>query len=76
MFFEAPFLSMLIFGFPFGVISIVFYFLCCIESNDQSDEEFENSDTEDELNEDEDYYMEDEIANAELTSSAEDKKTQ
>lgn len=57
MFFEAPFLSLLIFGFPFSVISIVFYFLCCADTSDQSDEEEFNSDTEDDIN-DEQYYIE------------------
>ena len=45
MFFEAPFLSLLIFGFPFGVISIVCYFLCCLDTNDQLDEGEDYSDT-------------------------------
>lgn len=56
MFYEAPFLSLLIFGFPFAVISIVFYFLCCVDSNDQTDEENMNSDSGSEVNE-EDYYL-------------------
>ena len=77
MFYEAPFLSLLIFGFPFTVISIVFYFLCCVDSNDQENEEF-NSDTESEINEDD--YDEDnnELADA-FTAGIEDanvKKTQ
>lgn len=41
MFFEAPFLSLLIFGFPFGVISIVCYFLCCVDSSDQAESDNE-----------------------------------
>ena len=49
MFFEAPFLSLLIFGFPFGVISIVCYFLCCLDTNDQLDEGEDYSDTDEEL---------------------------
>ena len=48
MFNEAPFLSLLIFGFPFGIISVVFYFLCCMDSNDQQDSgELTDSDQED-----------------------------
>ena len=43
MFYEAPLLSLLIFGFPFAVISIVFYFLCCVDSNDPADEDEMNS---------------------------------
>lgn len=54
MFIEAPVISMLIFGFPFSVISIVFYFLCCLDSGeDQMDEgeegEEDGSETEEEL---------------------------
>lgn len=49
MFIEAPFISLLIFGFPFSVISIVFYFLCCLDSNDEQNEnEGEGSDSSDE----------------------------
>ena len=66
MFFEAPFLSLLIFGFPFSVISIVFYFLCCADSSDQPDDEF-NSDSDDDLNE-EQYYLDEEIRNAQECS--------
>jgi hypothetical protein len=55
MFYEAPILSLFIFGFPFGVISIVFYFLCCIDSNDNIDGTEEYSDTEDE---NEEKYLE------------------
>lgn len=55
MFTEAPFLSLLIFGFPFGVISIVCYFLCCADSTDQLDETEEYSDTDEE--EDEHQYI-------------------
>jgi len=74
MFYEAPFLSLLIFGFPFGVISIVFYFLCCVDSNEQSDEDYlSNSDSEQEINE-EDYYLEDEAACNEINSEK-NKKT-
>lgn len=72
MFFEAPFLSLLIFGFPFSVISIVFYFLCCADSSDQPDDEF-NSDSDDDLNE-EQYYLDEEIRNAQECS--ENKKDQ
>jgi hypothetical protein len=53
MFIEAPFISLLIFGIPFGVISIVCYFLCCFEASDQPefDELSDDSDLEnDELN--------------------------
>jgi len=56
MFFEAPFLSLLIFGFPFGVISIVFYFLCCVDSNDQEPDDEEDYESN---SEDEDYYVDD-----------------
>ncbi len=49
MFYEAPFLSLIIFGFPFGVISIVFYFLCCIDSNEQMDDADEFSESEEEI---------------------------
>lgn len=60
MFYEAPFLSLLIFGFPFGVISIVCYFLCCVDSSDQSEgENDEYSDTEEE---DEHQYLLNEAA--------------
>lgn len=38
MFAEAPFISLLIFGFPFGVISIVCYFMCCVDSSDDNPE--------------------------------------
>jgi hypothetical protein len=51
MFIEAPIISLLIFGFPFGVISIVFYFLCCLDTTDdpQSNQnDLNDSDAEDE----------------------------
>lgn len=38
MFVEAPFISLLIFGFPFGVISIVCYFMCCVDASDSPEE--------------------------------------
>jgi len=75
MFYEAPFLSLLIFGFPFGVISVVFYFLCCVDSTEQMDEEYvSNSESEDDVNE-EDYCLEDEDA-AILAANQDSKKTQ
>jgi hypothetical protein len=37
MFVEAPFISLLIFGIPFAVISIVCYFLCCFEGTETTD---------------------------------------
>lgn len=46
MFVEAPFISLLIFGFPFGVISIVCYFMCCVDSSDESGEPDDLSDSE------------------------------
>lgn len=76
MFIEAPFLSLLIFGFPFMVISIVFYFLCCVDTSDQDEEMMENSDSEDELN-DEDYEVDEEPApEAIATPDPEIKKKQ
>lgn len=45
MFIEAPFISLLIFGLPCGIISIVFYFICCMETNDESNGEEDQSDT-------------------------------
>lgn len=54
MFVEAPVISLFIFGLPFGVISIVFYFLCCMDSNDQPEnEEAHDSEIED----DHQYYL-------------------
>jgi hypothetical protein len=46
MFIEAPFISLLIFGLPFGIISIVIYFICCMDTTDQpnSDEDLSDSD--------------------------------
>jgi hypothetical protein len=55
MFYEAPFLSLLIFGFPFGVISIVFYFLCCLDSGEDQ-VEGELSDESD-IDGDQEYYL-------------------
>lgn len=76
MFFEAPFLSLLIFGFPFGVISIVFYFLCCVDANEEMDEDYlSNSDSNEEVNE-EDYYIEDELEKDSAETFIEGKKTQ
>lgn len=54
MFVEAPFISLLIFGFPFGVISIVCYFMCCVDAADTADEPEELSDSE---AEDEHQYL-------------------
>ncbi|CAF0717772.1 unnamed protein product [Brachionus calyciflorus] len=54
MFIEAPIISLFIFGIPFGVISIVFYFLCCMDTTDQTEgEELHDSDVED----DHQYYL-------------------
>ena len=47
MFVEAPFISLMIFGLPFGVISIVCYFLCCVDASDQPEaEDFSDSEEE------------------------------
>lgn len=46
MFAEAPFISLLIFGFPFGVISIVCYFMCCVDSSDDNPEQEPLTDSE------------------------------
>lgn len=46
MFTEAPIVSTIIFGLPFGVISIVCYFLCCFEGSDQPEEELSDSEAE------------------------------
>jgi hypothetical protein len=58
MFTEAPIISLLIFGFPFGVISIVCYFLCCVDLSEQPEDEdrehLDDSDAEDEHQ----YYLE------------------
>ena len=61
MFVEAPFISMLIFGFPFIVISIVFYFLCCGDASDQSEPDFPISDisTDDDDDQDQDQDQDD-----------------
>ena len=48
MFVEAPFISLLIFGFPFGVISIVCYFMCCVDTPDSSEDELSDSEAEEE----------------------------
>lgn len=62
MFSESPLLTLIIFGFPFGVISIVCYFLCCVDSTDQSDpEDAEYSDSEGE-DEDEHQFLLNEAA--------------
>ncbi len=45
MFTEAPFISLLIFGLPCGIISIVFYFICCMDTSDTSNGEDDQSDT-------------------------------
>lgn len=37
MFVEAPFISLIIFGIPFAVISIVCYFLCCFEGSETTE---------------------------------------
>ena len=55
MFTEAPIISLLIFGFPFGVISIVCYFLCCLDSVDDSPEGEDLSDSE--LDDDEEHSL-------------------
>jgi len=81
MFTEAPIISTIIFGLPFGVISIVCYFLCCFEGSDQSEEELSDSEAE-LMAEDEANQMNGEI-NAENqieephdeTEETEDKKT-
>jgi hypothetical protein len=53
MFREAPLISLLVFGLPFSVISIVCYFLCCFDTGHEqnsldepvdSDEYGENDD--------------------------------
>ena len=62
MLIESPFLSLLIFGFPMGIISIVIYFICCLDSSDQPEDENEYSDTETELDEKE-YLESNEIIN-------------
>lgn len=59
MFIEAPFISLLIFGFPFGVISIVFYFLCCIDSTETDLDHEENLSDSDE---DDQQYLLDEAS--------------
>ena len=50
MFVEAPFISLMIFGIPFAVISIVCYFLCCLEGSESTevDELSEDSELDDE----------------------------
>lgn len=53
MFIEAPFISLLIFGFPFGVISIVCYFLCCLDTSDSNEENEPHSDVDESDLEDE-----------------------
>ena len=55
MFTEAPIISLLIFGFPFGVISIVCYFLCCLDSVDDTPEGEDLSDSE--VDDDEEYNL-------------------
>ena len=65
MLIESPFLSLLIFGFPMGIISIVIYFICCLDSSDQPEDENEYSDTETELDEKE-YLESNKIINLEL----------
>ena len=55
MFTEAPIISLLIFGFPFGVISVVCYFLCCLDSVDDSPEGEDLSDSE--LDDDEEHSL-------------------
>ena len=60
MFTEAPFISLLIFGLPFGVISIVFYFICCMDTGDNSNYEEDPNETDvDEENEGEEAEGED-----------------
>lgn len=55
MFYEAPIISLLIFGFPFGVISVVCYFLCCLDSTDDTTEGNDLSDSE--IDDDEEYNI-------------------
>jgi len=60
MFVEAPFISLLIFGLPFGIISIVFYFICCMDTSDPSYNEEDQTDSEgDEDGENEEQLQED-----------------
>lgn len=58
MFIEAPLISLLIFGIPFGVLSIVCYFLCCFEASEQP--EFEQLSDDSEL-ENEEYAQNEEL---------------
>jgi hypothetical protein len=49
MFREAPMISLLVFGLPFSVISIVCYFLCCCDTGNDPNDPDESLDSDDEL---------------------------
>ena len=72
MFIEAPFISLLIFGLPCGIISIVFYFICCMETNDESYGEEDQSDTDAEDGEENDEQLQEE--NIKSDTSAQGKR--
>ena len=77
MFNEAPVISLFIFGLPFGVISVVCYFLCCFEPSEQTEEELSDSEeeimAEEATNQIEDDQQE--LNENQETEAIEDKKT-
>ena len=71
MFIESPLISLLIFGFPIGIISIVCYFICCIDSVDEPNSEEDLSDSD--MDEGEEEQAEEDDRYTQIKAPGDDK---